>query len=66
MAADSSLSLRFQLDSQVLQETPDETRDDAVRLRQWDDQAKVPGQKTPPLERFSDMIDSVLLTDETN
>lgn len=40
--------------------------DDAVRLRQWDDQAKVPGQQTPPLERFSDMIDSVLLTDETN
>lgn len=30
--------------------------DDAVRLRKWDDEAKVPGLTTPPLEHFEPYV----------
>ena len=34
----------------------------AIRVRRWDDLAKVPGRKTPPLERYRRVLDS--LSDE--
>ncbi len=33
---------------------------DAVRLRRWDDLAKVPGQSTPPLEHFVPHLQAAL------
>jgi [1-hydroxy-2-(trimethylamino)ethyl]phosphonate dioxygenase len=32
----------------------------AVRLRQWDDEAKIAGLETPPVEHFARYIDEVL------
>jgi predicted HD phosphohydrolase len=29
---------------------------DAIRLRRWDDQAKVPGKITPPLDHFATIL----------
>lgn len=34
--------------------------DDAVRLRHWDDQAKIPGLVTPPLGHFRDYLSQAL------
>jgi [1-hydroxy-2-(trimethylamino)ethyl]phosphonate dioxygenase len=34
--------------------------EDAVRLRRWDDAAKVPGRATPPLEDFIAMMRSLI------
>jgi phosphonate degradation associated HDIG domain protein len=33
---------------------------DAVRLRRWDEQAKVPGKRTPPIEYYLTVLDEVL------
>lgn len=33
---------------------------EAVRLRRWDDEAKVPGLQTPPLEHFAVQLDACL------
>lgn len=32
---------------------------DAIRLRRWDDMAKVPGLATPPLDHFLEIAESV-------
>jgi predicted HD phosphohydrolase len=34
---------------------------DALRLRRWDDRAKAPGQKTPPLEHFLPFLEACAL-----
>ncbi len=36
---------------------------DAVRLRRWDDEAKVPDLVTPPLSHFADYLRQVAVTD---
>lgn len=36
---------------------------DAIRLSQWDDQARVPGQTTPPLSWFIGKLDRLALPD---
>ena len=62
-ASQLSLSLQggpfTELEVAAFRETP--YSEAAVRLRQWDDLAKVPGQDTPPLEHFLAMIDTSLL-----
>ena len=35
--------------------------EDAVRLRRWDDRAKVPGLTTPPLAHFRQYLDAIVL-----
>ncbi|QEF98381.1 hypothetical protein Mal15_24330 [Stieleria maiorica] len=37
--------------------------EDAVRLRKWDDEAKIAGLETPPLERFAEFLDQVLASE---
>jgi predicted HD phosphohydrolase len=32
---------------------------DAMRLRRWDDAAKVPGAKTPPFEHYFSMLSRI-------
>lgn len=36
---------------------------DAIALRRWDDQAKVPGLRTPPLPWYTDKLEQVALPD---
>lgn len=36
--------------------------EEAVRLRRWDDEAKVPGLQTPPLEHFEKYLQEVLVS----
>lgn len=38
----------------------DEFAGDAVRLRRWDDLAKIPGKDVPPLDRYRAVLESVL------
>jgi phosphonate degradation associated HDIG domain protein len=37
---------------------------DAVKVRRWDDEAKVPGLETPPLEHYLAALESSLLPEE--
>ena len=33
--------------------------EDAIRLRKWDDAAKIPGLETPPLSHFAEYLSGV-------
>ena len=33
--------------------------DDAIRLRKWDDEAKIPGRKTPTLEHYAGLLHGI-------
>ena len=60
----SKVSLRLQggpMNQQEIEEFErNEFLDDAVRLRRWDDQAKIVGLETPALSDFAPMIEKVI------
>ena len=59
----SVVSLKLQggsmTDTEVAEFNANPFAEDAVRLRQWDDEAKIAGLETPPLEHFAQYLEAV-------